>query len=179
MKGINQKLFSSIFLFLTLISILLPTTAMAATNNASNITRIYGSDRYETAAKIAEAGWQGTSNYAVLATGMDSNLIDALTAGPLAAKLNAPILLTEENSLNSFAQQELTRLAVKTVFITITTGPGVNLQNVIKQVKAIPTITDVEILGGSDASQTSVNIANELASLGAKISRPSLLAVVG
>jgi putative cell wall-binding protein len=175
MKGINRKLFSSIFLFLTLISILLPATAVAATNNISNISRIYGSDRYETAAKIAEAGWQGTSNYAVLATGMESNLIDALTAGPLAAKLNAPILLTGEDSLNSFAQQELTRLAVKTVFITITTGPGVNLQNVIKQVKAIQTITDVEILGGSDASQTSVNIANELASLGVKISKAILV----
>ncbi|MDR3539574.1 MAG: cell wall-binding repeat-containing protein [Desulfosporosinus sp.] len=172
-KGSKQILVGGLAIFFTLISIWLPLTAAAATSNQtdSNITRIYGNDRYETAAKIAEAGWQGNSNYAILAPGMDSNLIDALTAGPLAAKLNAPILLTEEDSLNSFARQELTRLTVKTVFITITTGPGVNLQNVIKQVKAIPTVTDVEILGGSDASQTSVNIANELASLGAKISK--------
>ncbi|SPF49028.1 Cell wall-binding protein [Candidatus Desulfosporosinus infrequens] len=172
-KEIKQILLGALVMFLTVISIFLPVTAAAATSDQtdSKLTRIYGNDRYETAAKIAEAGWQATSNYAIVAPGMDSNLIDALTAGPLAAKLNAPILLTEEDSLNSFARQELTRLAVKTVFITITTGPGVNLQNVIKQIKAIPTVTDVEMLGGSDTAQTSVNIANELASLGTKISR--------
>lgn len=171
MKGLKHKLLGGIVAFITLGSIFLPITAAAATSNASNITRIYGNDRYETATKIAEAGWKGTSDYAVLASGMDSNLIDALTAGPLAAKLNAPILLTEEDSLNNFAQQELARLAVKTVYITITTGPNINLQNVIKQVKAIPTVTDVKILGGSDASQTSINIANELSRLGVKISK--------
>lgn len=171
MTGLKHKLLGGIVVFLTLAALFLPGTAAAATSTPSNTTRIYGLDRYETAAKIAQAGWSGTSNSAVLASGLDSNLIDALTAGPLAAKLNAPILLTQEDSLNNYAKQELTRLAVKTVYITITTHPDVSLQNVIQQVKAIPTVTNVVFLGGSDPSQTSVNIADQLTGLGTQISQ--------
>lgn len=150
-----------------------PGIVKAATGNSIDpgITRIFGSDRYETAAKIAQAGWTGTSDYAIIAGGMDSNLIDALTASPLAAKLDAPILLTGGDSLNNYAQQELTRLAVKTVYIVISTGQGVNVQNIVNQVKTLPTVTDVQILGGSDPSQTSVNIAKEMEKLGIKINK--------
>jgi putative cell wall-binding protein len=175
----SLKFIASFVTFLAILLLYFPTTAAAATNNTPTPNRIYGSDRFETAAKIAEAGWPGTSDSAILAPGMDSNLIDALIAGPLAAKLDAPILLTETDSLNSFAKQELSRLAVKTVYITITTGSGINLQNLITQVKAIPTISDVEVLGGNDASQTSVNIANKLASLGTKINKAIVVGGTG
>ncbi len=173
MKRFKLKILGILTVCAIITYIFLPGIAAAATGNQldPSITRIYGNDRFETAAKIAEAGWPGTSNYAILADGMDANLIDALTAGPLAAKLNAPILLTQGDSLNSYAQQELTRLDVKTVYITITSSPAVNLQNIIQQVKAIPTVTDVESLGGSDPSQTSVNIANELATQGVNINK--------
>ncbi|AFM40540.1 cell wall-binding protein [Desulfosporosinus acidiphilus SJ4] len=170
MKAIKQKLLGGIVTILTLVCVLLPAKTVAASNQIDpSMTRIYGNDRYETAAKVAEVGWAGTSNYAILSAGMDANLIDALTVSPLAAKLNAPILLTEGDSLNNFARQELTRLGVKKVYIT--SGAGVIHQQVIDQVKAIPTVTDVEVLGGIDASQTSVNVANELAKLGVPISK--------
>ncbi|WP_407313148.1 cell wall-binding repeat-containing protein [Desulfosporosinus sp. SB140] len=172
MKVIKQKIIG-LAVFLALTIVFLPITAQAATSTATDTsaTRIYGYDRYETAAKIAEAGWGGTADCAILAPGTDSNLVDALTAGPLAAKLNAPILLTEGGSLNHFAQQELTKLAVKKVIITITNGSGVDIQNLTKQVKTIPTVTEVESLGGSDTAETSTNIAKELAKQGAKISK--------
>ena len=174
MKGIKAKIFTVFsIMFLIMTCVFFPSMAAASTSDQinSSITRIYGNDRFETAAKIAEVGWPGTSNYAVLADGMDANLIDALTAGPLAARLNAPLLLTQGDSLNSFAQQELTRLAVKTVYVAITNTSAVNLQNIINQIKAIPTVTDVETLGGSDPSQTSVNIANTMADLGDKVNK--------
>ncbi|MDQ7093775.1 cell wall-binding repeat-containing protein [Desulfosporosinus sp. PR] len=172
MKLIKQKIIG-LAVFLALTIIFWPITAQAATSTATDTstTRIYGYDRYETAAKIAEAGWEGTTDCAILAPGMDSNLVDALTAGPLAAQLDAPILLTEGDSLNHFAQQELTKLAVKKVIIIMTNGPGVNIQNLTKQVKAIPTVTEVESLGGSDTAETSTNIAKELTKQGAKISK--------
>ena len=52
-----------------------------------SFTRIAGQDRYETAAKIAEEGWTTSSDNAILAAGMDNNLVDALTAAPLAKAL--------------------------------------------------------------------------------------------
>ncbi len=145
------------------------TVAEPKIQSVTNTTSIYGYDQYETAAKIAQNGWSGTSDYAILAAGMPRNLVDALAAGPLAAKLNAPIILTEGNSLNKYAIEELTRLKVKQVYIT--SGSAVIKQNVIDEVKTIATVTEVKSLGGYDASETSVNIAKEMAKQGVKFGK--------
>jgi len=133
--------------------------AQAHIASANTVERLAGQDRYETAARIAQAGWPGTADYAVLAAGMDDNLVDALTAAPLAEAKNAPILLTQGDSLNAFARSELQRLKVKTVYVT--SGPGVIKQPVIDQVTALG--ISVEQLGGVDRFATAVNIAKKLA----------------
>ena len=172
MQVLKQRLlsggFAACFTFACLFS---PVIAAAEPKiqSVSNTTSIYGYDQYETAAKIAQNGWLGTSDYAILAAGMPRNLVDALAAGPLAAKLNAPIILTEGNSLNKHALDELTRLKVKKVFIT--SGSAVIKQNVIDEVKTIATVTEVKTLGGYDASETSVNIAKEMVKQGVKIGK--------
>lgn len=122
------------------------------------LQRLSGRDRYETAAKIAEQGWKTSSDYAILAAGMDDNLVDALTAAPLAKALNAPILLTQGDSLNSYAQAELQRLGVKTVYIT--SGSGVIKPAVTDQLSTlgIKTIS----LGGKDRFATALNLAQTL-----------------
>src|SRR5665648_767907 len=130
---------------------------------------LYGYDQYETAAKIAQNGWTGTSDYAILAAGMSANLIDALAAGPLAAKVNAPIILTEGNFLNKNAKDQLTRLKVKKVYVT--SGTAVIKQSVLDELKTIATVTEVKALGGYDASETSVNIAKAMVDEGAKIDK--------
>lgn len=130
-----------------------PALAQATASNS-----FAGLDRYETAAKIAQAGWTGTSNYAVLSAGEDANLVDALTAAPLAASKDAPILLTEGNDLNLNAKQELERLQVSTVYVT--SGSGVIKNAVLDQLHALGMSTIV--LGGKDRFETSVNIAKQL-----------------
>ncbi|MDP4179169.1 MAG: cell wall-binding repeat-containing protein, partial [Bacillota bacterium] len=105
---------ASIFNFSTFIPV------KAASDAVFTSDRIYGTDRFETAAKIADKGWTTTSDYAVIATGEDYP--DALCASPLAKKYNAPIILTETNKLSDSAQKELKRLSVKTVFIVGGTG---------------------------------------------------------
>lgn len=123
------------------------------------VSRIGGADRYETAAKMAQQGWEnGSSEYAVLSAGMDENLVDALTAAPLASSLAAPILLTEGEKLNSHAKAELERLGVTTVYIT--SGTGVIKQAVIDELKAM----DMEIinLGGESRFETAINIAEKI-----------------
>ncbi|AHF08017.1 cell wall-binding repeat-containing protein [Desulfitobacterium metallireducens] len=124
--------------------------------------RLGGVDRYETAAQIAEAGWaDNSSDYAVLSAGMDENLVDALTAAPLAHLRKAPILLTEGDTLNSYTEKELKRLGVKTVYVT--SGSGVIKSSVLDTLenglglKVVP-------LGGQDRFETSLNIAKELGS---------------
>ncbi len=57
--------------------------------------RISGKDRYETAEKIANE--YGKFENVIIASGV--NLADALSSTPLAFNLNAPILLTDGNSL--------------------------------------------------------------------------------
>ena len=121
--------------------------------------RIFGSNRYETAAKIAQAGWPGTSDYAVLAAGHDQNLVDALTAAPLAKLHNAPILLTGGEQLHAQAEAELVRLKVKTVYVT--SGSQVIKPAVTERLTALG--FTVKNLGGSDRFETALNIAKEIA----------------
>ncbi|CAA7603169.1 Putative cell wall binding repeat 2 [Acididesulfobacillus acetoxydans] len=147
-------------------SVSAPTTPVAAVTSPATTLRLAGQDRYETAAKIAEAGWKTTSQYAIVAAGMDQNLVDALTAAPLAKALNAPILLTQGDSLNPYTQAELKRLQVKTVYVT--SGSGVIEKAVTDEIAALGIA--VKSLGGSDRFATAVNIAQTLGSL-EKVSR--------
>jgi len=121
-------------------------------------TRISGTTAAQTAIAIADqTGWTGT---AILASSASYGMVDALTAGPLASYLKAPILLTGPgNTLDSETKAELTKLAVKTVYVT--SGTAVISQAVLNE------LTDMGItvvpLGGIDRAETSVNIAKKMA----------------
>jgi len=162
-KTTKQKLITgSLAIAFGLASTLTPAVAFAAPQPSSAIVekamgRIAGADRYETAAKISQAGWT-KSEYAILSAGMDANLVDALTAAPLAKLKNAPILLTNGDKLNSHAEAELKRLGVKTVYVT--SGSGVITQPVIDKLKSLG--LTVKTLGGKDRFETALNIAKEL-----------------
>lgn len=136
--------------------------------SATTVSRLGGGDQYETAAKIAGQGWLGTSDAVVLAAGMTSNLVDALAAGPLSAKLKAPLILTDGgNQLNAWAKQELQRLRPSKAFII--SGTAVIKPSVLVELKEMG-ITPVE-LGGYDQYETSVNIAKEMINQGAQVSQ--------
>lgn len=142
-------------------ALILPTQAAFANTTGNQeitpISRLAGADRYETAVKISQAGWADNSfQYAILSAGMDDNLVDALTAAPLAKLKNAPILLTQGNKLNEATKAELQRLGVTTVYVT--SGIGVITQPVLDELKAM-NITVIP-LGGADRFATALNIAN-------------------
>jgi putative cell wall-binding protein len=162
MRKPNKTLISGCMaLALTMSSAFLPPLAMAAPVNtqavSEDVVRLAGIDRYETAAKIAQQGWS-TAEYAVLSAGMDENLVDALTAAPVAKAKIAPILLTEGTSLNANAEKELVRLGVKTVYVT--SGTGVIQQPVLDKLTSMGIA--IKPLGGSDRFETALNIAKEL-----------------
>jgi len=129
-------------------------TAVTTADNRT-ITRYFGADRYETAVEIAKNGWI-TSNAAIIATGED--FPDALCAAPLAQKLNAPILLTAKNSLDSKVINELTELKVTKAYIV--GGTGVVSSTVDTQLKQM-NIT-VQRLAGINRFETAGLIADQL-----------------
>ncbi len=124
---------------------------------ASNI-RLAGSDRYQTAVAISQKGWE-SSDYAVLVRGDD--FADALCAGPLASKYNAPILFTDKYSLNKYTLEEMERLEVENVIII--GGYGV-ISGYIDQKLDSAGIYNIERIYGSDRYATAVEIAKRLGS---------------
>lgn len=118
--------------------------------------RLWGNDRYKTAVAISQYGWE-KSEYVVLARGDD--FADALCAGPLAKKYDAPILLTEPEFLDYDIVQELIRLQVDNVIII--GGPGAVSYDVENSLKSFG-IMKVMRIWGEDRYETAVKIAEEL-----------------
>lgn len=169
-KIIKQRLLNSCLVAVVVLSpTLTPLVASAASTSVlGTITRLGGTDQYETAAKIALQGWPQTTDNVVLSSGLSNTLVDALAAGPLATKLQAPILLTDNGqALNPFTKAELLRLKPKKAFIT--SGNVVIKQSVLDELTALG-ITPVP-LGGFDQYETSVNIAKELIAQGADVTK--------
>lgn len=178
MNKSHFKIYTIIILsFLSVSLVIIPTNTLAASkiasaaesneimpfdfdySSAGTFQRLGGSDRYETAVKISQAGWtDNSSEFAVLAAGMDDNLVDSLTAAPLAKLRNAPILLTEGDKLNAVTETELKRLGVKTVYIV--SGTGIITQPVRDKLQQM-NITMIP-LGGRDRFETSLNICKQL-----------------
>jgi SpoIID/LytB domain protein len=78
------------------------------------VARVSGRDRIATAVAVSARGWD-RAREALLATALA--FPDALAAGPLAARLDAPLLLTEPLVLPDAVRAELARLGVERVTI--------------------------------------------------------------
>ncbi len=145
-----------IFVSLTLILCLGAFVPDALALSAISTHRISGDTRYTTAANIAKEGWSGGSQWAIIACG--SNFPDALASTPLATKYNAPILLTEKDSLTAVTKSTLTALGTKNVYIV--GGTAVVSTAVEAQLKSMGIL--VTRLSGNDRYYTSVEIAKRI-----------------
>lgn len=152
----KRALSASTIASLLITSSVVSVNVKAATGTTSESPRLWGADRYETAAKVAQTGWTSSSDYAVIASG--EGYADALCAAPLAKANNAPILLTQDGDLNANTLSELKRLNVKHVFIV--GGQGVVSQKVEDKIKS--QVADVERLAGQNRYETSVKVAQKL-----------------
>ena len=123
---------------------------------STSTDRIAGYDLYETAVAISQSGWPDGSDTAILALGED--FPDALSAGPLAQKYNAPILLTGSYALNSDTAAELKRLKVKKVYIV--GGYAVVSSGVERQLSLMSITTDR--LAGYDRYETALKVTQEV-----------------
>lgn len=89
--------------------------SQAKLQRITELDRIAGKNRYETAALIAEKGWPDGATTVILARG--DLFADALTAAPLAAMEDAPILLTASQRLNPETRRAIQKLRPDTVVI--------------------------------------------------------------
>ncbi len=119
------------------------------------VDRISGASRYDTAVEVSKKGWS-MSTKAVIATGGD--FPDALSASPLAAYQNVPLLLTKTDSLPTAVKDELKRLKVKEV--TLIGGEGAISPMVEMELKSLNIKTTR--INGKNRYETSVNIAKQM-----------------
>lgn len=140
----------------------------AITKENVNPNDIIGSNRYDTAVKTSQRGWSSAST-AIISNG--SAIVDALAATSLAAYKDAPILLTDKNSLKDVTKNELKRLGVGKVYII--GGDSVVSKNVQSQIESMG--ISVERISGNNRYATGVAIANEMKSEGATIEQVAVV----
>ena len=119
--------------------------------------RIVGSDRYETAGKIADK--LGSYDTAVLVNAT-STMSDGLSAAGLAGKEDAAILLVKKDSIPKATMDRLSK--VKKVYII--GGENAISQKVVNQLKKNNVKVNVERLGGKTRVETSELVAKEIGS---------------
>ncbi|MBA5851298.1 cell wall-binding repeat-containing protein [Clostridium sp. cel8] len=154
----------------TLMSLVLTTALTSGPVNAAagSVTRTGGADRYETAANVAKANWT-TSDDVILVNGL--SYADSVSASTLAKKLNAPILLTEADSLNDSAKSAIEQLQPKNIYIVGGTGA------VSQAVEDALSDYNVERLAGVNRYATNLAVANKLVDLG--VSKDNMMVVTG
>jgi len=100
----------------------------------TNVNRIYGADRFETANEVSVDSFQlGTARAVVLARG--DVFADAVTGTPLAAAKGAPILLTRTEALDGPVTAELTAVLPRGSTVYLLGGPAALSANVEQQVR--------------------------------------------
>jgi N-acetylmuramoyl-L-alanine amidase len=131
--------------------------------NASAATRLSGSDRFEVAVNVSKKGWSGGSSQVIVSN--YEAFADALSAGPLAYKYNAPILLTHSDNLTAATKNEIIRLNASKVTIIGGTGSvSTTVENQIKQMGKT-----VERISGSDRYEVAYQISKKLGNKGKAI----------
>lgn len=120
-----------------------------------SVERFGGVDRYDTAIKIARAGW---TEAPIVVLTFGGNFPDALSAVPLAKKYKAPILLTKKDSLSSELTKCLKDLKVSKAIIV--GGTGVVSSNVESTLKTMG--ISVERIAGGNRYNTSLEVAKRL-----------------
>ena len=140
------------------------------------VWRSYHQDRYGTSVIVgrlaAPAPAGTTTRSAVLASGEDAHLVDGVVAAPLAAALDAPLLLTTRDQLPAIVADDLRARGVQEVYVVGGSGAvGTPVRDTLRGM-------GLRLIGvaGSDRYQTSVAVARRLQTAGGATSRTAWLA---
>lgn len=126
--------------------------------NNINIKTLQGDSRFETAAKVSQEGWKNGAKTVILTNG--NSVVDGVTATPLSAVNDAPILLVEKDNIPQPTKDELKRLNPTNLIII--GGEGVVSNKVISDLKTLLPASTLQRIGGIDRYETSLKIAKEV-----------------
>lgn len=143
-----------VMVFVLFLIVRFPLAALAAEINDLP-DRIDGKDRFEVSSRISDR--LGQTDTVILANYLA--FADALSATPLAYKLNAPILLTHSGYLTETTANQIR--ALKTKRVIIVGGAGSVSENVVSDIHNLG-ISDVKRIPGKDRFEVSTNIASEV-----------------
>ncbi|HBE9444649.1 cell wall-binding repeat-containing protein [Clostridioides difficile] len=116
---------------------------------------IQASNNIDTAIKVSQKGWTSATNIILV---KDNGIADSLSVTPLAKALDAPILVTNQDSIPSNTMDEINRLGIKNVILI--GGTSSISDNVLNTLKAKG--LTVDRIGGNDRQDTSLQIAKKL-----------------
>jgi N-acetylmuramoyl-L-alanine amidase len=117
--------------------------------------RIGGLNRFEVAINLSKKYWPQSSDVVVLTN--SNAYADALAAGPLAYKNNAPVLLTQSNILTSPTKAEIQRLNPKQIIIV--GGPASVSNEIEAEINSLG--KEVKRIGGINRYEVAANVAQE------------------
>jgi len=130
-----------------------------AKNGPAGVTRMFGADRYGTAAAVSKAAYPSGTETVFIASGRD--FPDALVAGSVASSHQAPILLTQPGGLPAATRNELARLKPSKVIIL--GGPVAVSAAVENQLKSIVgTSGTVTRIGGANRYETAIEVTKAM-----------------
>jgi len=129
---------------------------------SSDVKRIAGNSRYETAVKVSRSGWPFGAETVILARGDD--FADALAGVPLACQLYAPIILTPTNGADPKVIHEIGRLGAQRVILL--GGPAAISDNVKNEFENLG--LTAERIQGANRYETAALIAKRMADEGAE-----------
>ena len=126
-----------------------------------NVTRISGTDRYDTAQKVSD--WiydESTVSGAVIVSG--ENFPDALTASSSAALMSYPLLFVKKDSIPQATEEYLSKLTSSgTVNIVITGGTSAISEDVAQSLNTYGTVSR---LSGQNRYATAIQVAEQFSS---------------
>ena len=136
-------------------------SALEGLANKPKVTRIAGSDRYATSAAIADElegeSWCGTNaNSAILASGANDRLFDAIAIGPVANRLELPVLLTSGDGVADAVLDYIDEHDVEHVQIV---GGTDAVSAAVEQALATAGVDTVQRTAGDSPGELSVAIA--------------------
>ena len=126
------------------------------------VSPIEGATRYTTAIAACKKAFPTGSDYVVIATGM--NWPDALGGSALAGALNAPILLTRQDTLLAEVRAEIVRLGATKVIVLGASGAVSN--TVYNQIDLIPNVSVERIAGPNRYDTANMAAARTIQALG-------------
>ncbi len=125
------------------------------------VSRLAGSNRYATMAKISERAFPNGCDAVIVCRG--NNFPDALAAAGLAGVVEGQVLLTTTKSLSAQTAAEIARLGASTVYVIGDTN-SVSAKT-FASIKAISCVQTVTRIAGSDRYSTAVEIYKQGAQL--------------